>query len=128
MTFIDKGTNELAYKIIGCAYNVHRALGPGLLENTCEACLCYELNRLNIKYERQKELPLIYDNAKIDCGYRIDILVERKIIIELKTVEQLLPIHTAQVMTYLRLSGIHLGLLINFFSTNLQHGIKRLIL
>lgn len=84
MTFIDKGTNELAYKIIGCAYNVHRALGPGLLENTCEACLCYELNRLNIKYERQKELPVLYENTRIDCGYRIDILVENKIIIELK--------------------------------------------
>jgi len=128
MVYIDKETNDLAYKIIGCAYKVHRELGPGLLESAYEACLCYELNKMNIAYERQKELPLIYDNAKIDCGYRIDILVERKIIIELKTVEQLLPIHTAQVMTYLRLSGIHLGLLINFFSTNLQHGIKRLIL
>ena len=128
MVYIDKETNDLAYKIIGCAYKVHRELGPGLLESAYEACLCYELNKMNIAYERQKELPLIYDNAKIDCGYRIDILVERKIIIELKTVEQLLPIHTAQVMTYLRLSSTHLGLLINFFNTNLQHGIKRLIL
>lgn len=111
MTFIDKETNELAYKIIGCAYNVYRALGPGLLENTCEACLCYELNRLNIKYERQKELPVLYELSS-----------------NLKTVEQFHPIHTAQIITYMKLSKIHLGLLINFFSTNLQHGIKRIIL
>lgn len=78
MVYIDKETNDLAYKIIGCAYKVHRELGPGLLESAYEACLCYELNKMNIAYERQKELPLIYDNAKIDCGYRIDILVERK--------------------------------------------------
>ena len=71
MTFIDKGTNELAYKIIGCAYNVHRALGPGLLENTCEACLCYELNRLNIKYERQKELPVLYEIIELKNGRTI---------------------------------------------------------
>ena len=128
MVHIDKETNELAYQIIGCAYKVHRELGPGLLESAYEACLCYELNKLNIPYERQKELSLIYDHTKIDCGYRIDILAGKKIIIELKTVEQLLPIHTAQVMTYLKLSGIHLGLLINFFSTNLQHGIKRIVL
>ena len=127
MVYIDKETNELAYQIIGCAYKVHKELGPGLLESTYEACLCYELNKLGIGYERQKELPVIYDNTHIDYGYRIDIMVERKIIVELKTVERLLPIHTAQIMTYLRLSGIHLGLLINFFNANLQNGIRRYV-
>lgn len=128
MVYIDNETIKLAYLILGCAYRVHRELGPGLLESTYEACLCYELSKLNLSYERQKELPIIYNNTRIDNGYRIDILVEGKIIIELKTVEQLLPIHTAQLMTYLKLRHTHLGLLINFFTTNLQHGIKRLIL
>lgn len=128
MIQIDKETNELAYKIIGCAYKVHRELGPGLLESTYEACLCYELEKLGLAHERQKELPVTYDNTQINCGYRIDIMVEKKIIIELKTVEQLLPIHTAQLMTYLKLSHVHLGLLINFYSINLQHGIKRFII
>ncbi len=128
MVNIDKETNDLAYKIIGCAYRVHKNLGPGLLESVYEACLCYELDKEGIKYERQKELPVIYEGHSIDCGYRIDILVERKIIIELKTVEKIQPIHTAQVMTYLRLSNIHLGLLINFYTMNLQNGIRRYIL
>ena len=128
MVYIDKETNELAYKVIGCAYKVHRSLGPGLLESVYEACLCYELDKENLKYEKQKELPVIYDEKKIDCGYRLDILVESKVIIELKSVEKLLPIHTAQVMTYLRLSKVHLGLLINFKEINLQSGIRRYVL
>ncbi|MDL2213184.1 GxxExxY protein [Bacteroides sp. OttesenSCG-928-E20] len=128
MVHIDKETNELAYKVIGCAYKVHRSLGPGLLESAYEACLCYELDKENIKYEKQKELPVIYDEKKIDCGYRLDVLIESKIIIELKSTEKLLPIHTAQVMTYLRLSKVHLGLLINFNEINLQNGIRRYVL
>ncbi|MBR5193503.1 MAG: GxxExxY protein [Bacteroidaceae bacterium] len=117
--------NELTYKIIGCAYDVHKALGPGLLESTYEKCLCFELEKLGIKYEKQKELPINYKGMAIDNGYRIDILVEDKIVIELKSVEILQPIHSAQLMTYLKLSQKKLGLLINFNVTNLQNGIRR---
>ena len=117
--------NELTYKIIGCAYDVHKALGPGLLESTYEKCLCFELEKLGIKYEKQKELPINYKGITIDNGYRIDILVEDKIVIELKSVEILQPIHSAQLMTYLKLSQKQLGLLINFNVTNLQNGIRR---
>lgn len=128
MVYIDKETNELSYQIVGCAYNVHKELGVGLLESAYEACLCYELSRQNIHYEKQKPLPVIYKGMPLDCGYRIDVLVENKIIVELKTVEKLLPIHTAQIMTYLRLSKLHLGLLINFYNANLQNGIRRYVL
>ena len=117
--------NELTYKIIGCAYDVHKALGPGLLESTYEKCLCFELEKLGIKYEKQKELPINYKGMPIDNGYRIDIMVEDKIVIELKSVEILQPIHSAQLMTYLKLSQKKLGLLINFNVTNLQNGIRR---
>lgn len=128
MINIDKETNELSYAIIGCAYNVHKELGPGLLESAYESCLCYEFSNKSIEYERQKPLPIIYKNNQLDCGYRIDILVENKIIIELKTVETILPIHTAQIVTYLKLSHKHLGLLLNFYNINLQNGIKRYVL
>ena len=128
MVTIPKETNELAYKVIGCAYHVHQTLGPGLLESAYEACLCHELNNKGINFERQKEISIIYDGCKIDCGYRIDILVENTIIVELKTVENIQPIHTAQLMTYLKLSHQHLGLLINFYTTNLQNGIRRYVL
>ena len=128
MINIDKDTNDLAYKIIGCAYRVHRELGAGLLESAYETCLCYEFAKENISYEKQKELPIMYMDQKLDAGYRIDVLVENTIVIELKTVDQLLPIHTAQIMTYLKLSKKHLGLLINFNNTNLQNGIRRYVL
>lgn len=117
--------NELSYKIIGCAYEVHKVLGPGLLESTYETCLCYEFERHGIKYEKQKELGINYKGYILNNGYRIDILVEDTIVIELKSVDVLLPIHTAQIMTYLRLSHHELGLLINFNVTNLQSGIHR---
>ena len=117
--------NELSYKIIGCAYEVHKLLGPGLLESTYEKCLCYELEKLDIKYERQKELPINYKGMTLDNGYRIDILVEDEIVIELKSVDLLQPIHSAQLLTYLKLSKKQLGLLINFNVTNLQNGIRR---
>ena len=117
--------NELSYKIIGCAYDVHKILGPGLLESTYEKCLCFELEKLDIKYERQKELTINYKGMTLDNGYRIDVLVEDKIVIELKSVDTLQPIHSAQLLTYLKLSQKPLGLLINFNVTNLQHGIRR---
>lgn len=120
--------NELSYKIIGCAYEVHKNLGAGLLESTYEACLCQELASQDIHFERQKELPIFYKGKKLDKGYVIDILVENTIIIELKAVDALLPIHTAQTMTYLKLSKRKLGLLINFNVLNLQKGIRRIIL
>ena len=117
--------NELSYKIIGCAFDVHKALGPGLLESTYEKCMCYELEKLKIKYERQKALPIKYKGILLDNSYRIDILVEDKIVIELKSVDILQPIHSAQLLTYLKLSQKPLGLLINFNVTNLQNGIRR---
>lgn len=123
-----KSRNELSYEIIGCAYEVHKTLGAGLLESTYEMCLCYELEKAGIVFERQKELPVNYKGITLNCGYRIDILVEKQIIIELKSVEALLPVHTAQIMTYMKLSNHSLGLLINFNTTNLQNGIKRYII
>ena len=107
---------------------VHRELGPGLLESTYEACLVYELiNPLGLAVERQKELPVRYRGVKIDCGYRIDLLVEDKVIVEIKAVEKIAPIHTAQVLSYLKLSGCKVGLLINFNTRVLKDGIRRLI-
>ena len=117
--------NDLSYKIIGCAYDVHKILGPGLLESTYEKCLCFEFEKMGIKYERQKELSINYKGLILDNGYRIDILVEDKIVVELKSVDSLQPIHSAQIITYLKLSQKPLGLLINFNVTNLQNGIRR---
>ena len=118
----------LSNRVIGCALNVHRELGPGLLESTYEQCLCYELSKAGISFERQKELPVKYQEVEIDCGYRIDILVEGKLIIELKSVESLQRIHEAQLLTYMKLSGCGVGLLINFNSILLRDGIKRMVL
>ena len=120
--------NQLTYQIIGCAYEVQHILGPGLLESTYETCLCYELEKAGIKYEKQKELIINYKGVRLDNGYRIDILVENNIVIELKSVEALLPVHTAQIMTYIKLSKKRIGLLINFNVTNLQNGIHRYII
>ena len=105
--------NDLSYKIIGFAYKVHSELGPGLLESTYEVCLEYELNKIGLKLEMQKELPLVYDKVKLDAGYRIDLFVENQIILELKSVEAIDPIHKAQVIPYLKLSGLKLALLLN---------------
>lgn len=120
--------DDLSNKVIGCALNVHRELGAGLLESTYEKCLCYELSKTGLKFEYQKELPVKYQEVEIDCGYRIDILIEGALIIELKSVEQLRPIHKAQLLTYMKLSDIGLGLLINFNSVLLRDGIRRLVL
>lgn len=119
--------NELSEKIIGCAIEVHKSLGPGLLENAYLECLYYELQKVGLYVEKQKALPLIYKEIRLDAGYRIDILVENKVIIELKSVEALNEIHVAQVLTYLKLSGCKLGLLINFNVLRVVDGLKRLI-
>jgi GxxExxY protein len=119
--------NKITYQIIGCAYKVHRSLGPGLLESTYEACLIQEIFNIGLSVKQQVGLPLIYNGKKLEVGYRIDLLVEDKIIIEIKSVEAIIPIHKAQVLTYLKLSNQRIGLLINFNVINLQDGISRLI-
>jgi GxxExxY protein len=118
--------NALTERVIGACIEIHRALGPGLLESAYEECLCYELSITGIGFERQKPLPFHYKNVNLDCGYHLDLVVEEKVIIELKTVENLMPIHEAQLLTYLKLSGLTLGLLINFNVPMLKNGIKRI--
>ncbi len=120
--------NQLTHAIIGAAIEVHRVLGPGLLESAYEECLARELTLRNIKFERQKPLPVVYKDVKLDCGYRLDFLVEGRVVLELKTVESLAPIHEAIMLTYLRLSGCQIGLLINFHTQILKDGIKRFVL
>jgi len=119
--------NELATEVIGCAIAVHRALGPGLLESAYEQCLAYELRQSGFRVEVQKPMPLFYEEVEMDCGYRVDILVEDKLIIELKAVEALNDVHLAQTLTYLKLSDCRLGLLINFNVSVLKNGIKRVV-
>ena len=116
----------LTEKILGFAIEVHRQLGPGLLESAYEECLSYELSQSGIGFRRQVPLPVIYKSIRLDCGYRIDIVVEDQVILELKTVERLMPIHEAQILTYLKLSGLHTGLLLNFNSAVLKDGIRRI--
>ena len=118
----------LTDKVIGCAIEVHRELGPGLLESSYEQCLLYELAQAGIKVKAQVALPVVYKEVDINAGYRIDILIPGQLIIELKAVEKLQPIHTAQMITYLKLSGIKKGLLINFNETRLVDGLKRIVL
>jgi GxxExxY protein len=120
--------NELSHNIIKAAIEVHKQLGPGLLESVYEECLCHELHSLGIPFERQKGLPVEYKGNKLDCGFRMDILVDNKVIVEVKAVDGMLPIHDAQVLTYLKLSGLKLGLLINFNTKILKDGVKRLVL
>ena len=119
---------DLTGIILKKAYEVHTALGPGLLESTYEECLFYELSSYGLLVERQKVLPIEYKDIKIESGYRLDLVVENKVIIELKSVETLLPVHTAQLLTYLKLSKIKYGLLINFNVKSLKEGIKRYIM
>ena len=118
--------NDLTGSVIGAAIEVHKTLGPGLLESTYEECLCIELAARKIPYKKQKELPIQYKGVKLDCGYRLDILVANRLIVELKACESLQPIHEAQLLTYLKLTGIKVGLLINFNVPVLKEGIKRL--
>ncbi|HLN23080.1 MAG TPA: GxxExxY protein [Patescibacteria group bacterium] len=119
--------DPLTDRIIGCAIEVHRTLGPGLLESAYEECLCYELSRAGIPHRRQTHLPVVYKEVKLDCGYKIDIVVDEKVVIELKAVERLAPVHAAQIITYLRLSGYSVGLLMNFNVPILRDGIKRFV-
>lgn len=120
-------SKKLTQKIIGAAIEVHRTLGPGLLESAYQECLLFELKSLGLKVEKEKTLPIIYKNIKLDHGYRIDLLVENKIVLELKTVECLTDVHTAQILTYLKLGNYPLGLLINFHTKLLKNGLKRYI-
>ncbi len=117
--------NELTHTIIGAAIEVHRQLGPGLLESAYEECLARELTVRGLGYQRQKAVPVVYKEVKLECGYRMDILVEDRIVLELKSVEALNPVHEATILTYLRLSGRSLGLLINFNVAILKDGIRR---
>lgn len=117
--------NELSHKIIGCAMKVHTELGPGLLENAYEECLYYELQQAGLNVSKQKALPLVYFDVKLDAGYRVDLLVENKVVVEIKAVDAFNDVHLAQVLTYLKLSGCKLGLLINFNVRSLKDGIKR---
>ncbi|MBX7227131.1 MAG: GxxExxY protein [Chitinophagales bacterium] len=119
--------NEIAYKIIGLAMNVHNALGPGLLESAYQECLFYKIKSDGLKVIKEKPIPLIYEEVKLDCGYRIDLLVENKLVIEVKSVDTLNEIHLAQTLTYLKLGNYKLGLLINFNTILLKNGIKRII-
>lgn len=119
--------NELSKQVIGAAIEVHRQLGLGLLESTYEACLCHELALRRIPFERQVPLPVVYKGLEIDCSYRLDVLVGRLLILELKAIDELVPIFDAQLLTYLRLSNLWLGLLINFNVEMLKDGIKRLV-
>ena len=119
--------NIVSEKVIGAAIEVHRILGPGLLESAYEECLCFELHERGIKTERQVTIPVVYKKVSLECGYRLDVIVDDLVIVELKTVEKLLPIHDAQLLTYLKLTKKKLGLLLNFNVALLKEGIKRIV-
>lgn len=119
--------NDLAYKVIGIAIDIHNSLGPGLLESAYQECLYYKIKKERLNVENEKAMPLIYEDVKLDCGYRIDLLVENKLVIEVKSVDALNDIHLAQTLTYLKLGNYKLGLLINFNTVLLKSGIKRII-
>ena len=120
--------DELSRSVIGCAIEVHRNLGPGLLESTYRQCLACELSHAGILFQMEVPLPVRYKDILLDCGYRIDLLVRGELIVEIKSVEALLPVHQAQILTYMRLANVPIGLLINFNVTRLQTGIKRFVL
>ena len=119
--------NKITETIIGVAINIHRALGPGLLESAYEACMVYDLIQSGLKVEQQKPLPVVYREVKLECGYRLDLMIENEVIVEIKSVEKLLPIHKAQLMSYLKLSDCKVGLLINFNVEILKDGIQRVV-
>lgn len=121
-------TEELTHRIIGAAIEVHRAIGPGLLESAYEECLCEELTLRQIQFERQRALPVVYKGMRLECGYRLDLLVANIVVVEVKAIENILPIHEAQLLTYLKLGGWKIGLLINFNVPMLKQGIRRLVL
>ena len=119
--------NTISQKIIGCAIEVHKQLGPGLLESAYQKCLYYELKQSGLSVIKEKPMPIVYKEVKLDHGYRIDLLVEEKVVVEIKTVEYFTDVHLAQVLTYLHLGNYKLGLLLNFHTTILKNGIKRII-
>lgn len=119
--------DSITRRIIGAAIEIHRCLGPGLLESAYEACLAYELRQLGFKIEQQKPLPIVYRDVKLDCGYRLDLVVADCVIVEVKAVERLAPIHDAQLLSYLRLSNMKVGLLVNFHARVLKNGLKRIV-
>jgi GxxExxY protein len=120
--------DQLTEQVIGLAIEVHRQLGPGLLESAYETCVCFELDCVGLKYRRQVPLPVTYKDVRLESGYRIDLVVDDRLVIELKAVDRLMPIHDAQLLTYLRLSGIRTGLLLNFNTALLKNGVRRLVL
>ena len=124
---LDLHHKELTDRVIGCAIEVHRHLGPGLLENAYEECLCRELDLQVIPFKRQVSLPIEYKGVKLDCGYRMDVVVEDRVVVKIKCVEKLLPLHEAQLLTYLKLSDMQVGLLLNFNVPVLKSGIKRFV-
>ncbi|HXJ92422.1 MAG TPA: GxxExxY protein [Terriglobia bacterium] len=119
--------NGITERIIGSAIQVHRTLGPGLLESAYAACLAFELGKNGLRVEQQKPIPLVYEDVKLECGYRADLIVENSVVVEVKSVEALAPIHEAQVLSYLKLSGCKLALLVNFNVVVLKDGIRRFI-
>ena len=122
------GDRDLTERVIGLAIDVHRHLGPGLLESAYEECLCFELDQAGIEHRRQVPLPVVYKDVRLDCGYRMDIVVGRQLIVEIKAVDRIMPIHEAQILTYLRLSGHKIALLLNFNSVVLKNGLRRFVL
>ena len=119
--------NDIAHKILGCAFEVHKALGPGLLESAYQECLCYKLQQSGLSFHKEKPMPLIFEGVTLECGYRIDILVENKVVIEIKSIDALNDVHLAQILTYMKLGNYKLGLLLNFNVALLKQGIKRVI-
>jgi GxxExxY protein len=119
--------NEIGEIVLGCAIKVHTALGPGLLESTYEVCLIHELAKAGLKADRQVALPVVYDGVQLDAGYRIDVLVANLVVVELKVAERILPLHSAQLLSYLKLSGKRLGYLLNFNVVHMRQGIKRVV-
>ena len=122
----ESSVNEITEKIIGAAIEVHRSLGPGLLESAYEECLAHELMLRGVGFKRQQSLPVTYKSVRLDCGYRLDFVVSQRVILEIKAVERILPIHEAQLLTYLRLSRLKWGLLLNFHTSVLKQGIRRM--
>ncbi len=125
--YSDRPCDALTKKIIGAAIEVHRTLGPGLLESAYEACLLFELHEAGLKIERQRAVPLVYKNVRLDCGYRLDLLVEEQVVVEVKSVTDAIAVHEAQLLSYLKLTGCRVGLLINFNVKLLKQGIRRII-
>ena len=119
--------DRLTEQIIGSAISVHRILGPGLLESAYEECLCFELSQSKLRFERQVPLPVVYKDVRLDCGYRMDLVVENMVIIEIKAVERIIPVHEAQLLSYLKLADKRVGLLINFHIPVLKNGLKRIV-